>query len=181
MAENLKSSKKISKSHKKKYYFKTFITMGPFMSLLLNIAKFFIDLLRNLLFILFLPITLPKKLKNLITNYISKKIQIKKLRWSLNDAKTYHEFYSIGEELDQLEESYKWRKEPKSGYYDYKLLGQVVGLFKLYLKNRNSHELINLLRATTTRNLSGIGNSTLYEYAYSGTKNLIHNYSDLVI
>ncbi|CAH0485681.1 unnamed protein product [Peronospora farinosa] len=104
-----------------------------------------------------------------------------RLRYQLENAKTFHERQSIAGELDKLEGKDKWREDPVSGLFLYE---RVMNKTQVYKKLKLKNEVIRLmfsLRAGLLRKHWGLGNPQLYSVSKVGTKHVIEEYLDTIV
>ena len=105
---------------------------------------------------------------------------ISKLEKALGQADSYAEWLETAQALDELEGKDRWRMEPESGDYDYRLLKSRIRLFRSLCKQKDYDQLIFRLREELHGNIGNIANPVLYQQARAGTKKLINDYLDEV-
>ena len=105
----------------------------------------------------------------------------KKYEIALAEATNYEEWRYAALALDELDGGAKWRKEPESPDYDYKLLASRVKLLRQLRRRKDLDRLIYRLREELHGNLGNIANPALYhQHCRVGTKKLITDYIDEV-
>ena len=102
--------------------------------------------------------------------------KLSSLEKALDQASTYQEWKDAAQTLDEFEGKDKWRLEPKSDEYDYRLLTSRVRLFRKLLKANDYDQIIFRLREELHGNIGDMANPALYQHARAGTKKLIHDY-----
>jgi TAG lipase/steryl ester hydrolase/phospholipase A2/LPA acyltransferase len=103
-----------------------------------------------------------------------------RLEKALTRAKTYQEWIESAQALDKLEGKDRWRLEPESDEYDYRLLTSRIRLFRKLCRQNDYDQLIFRLREELHGNIGNMANPILYQHARSGTKKLINDYLDEV-
>ncbi|EGR33468.1 patatin-like phospholipase family protein, putative [Ichthyophthirius multifiliis] len=103
-----------------------------------------------------------------------------KLIKKMNKAITYEEWFNYSKQLDNLQGTILWKKDPTSPYYNYEYIQHLRDELKLALKNKDSAKIIHNLRSHPYRNIGNILNPTLYQTSYIGTKNLIEEYQQIL-
>jgi predicted acylesterase/phospholipase RssA len=98
----------------------------------------------------------------------------------LDQATTFQEWTIAAQALDEFEGKDKWRLDPESDDYDYRLLASRVRLFRKLRKNKDYDQIIFRLREELHGNIGNMANPALYQHARIGTKKLIHDYLDEV-
>jgi len=104
----------------------------------------------------------------------------KKYELALAEATSYAEWRQAALELDRLEGKDKWREDPESPDYDYKLLESRARLLRRLRRRTDLDRLIFRLREELHGNLGNMANPALYQHARAGTKKLIDAYLDEV-
>jgi predicted acylesterase/phospholipase RssA len=102
------------------------------------------------------------------------------LERNLSGAESYSEWLEAAKELDRREGLDKWREEPESEDYDYKLIASRARLLRSLRRKKDVDRLIFRLREELHGNLGNMANPALYQHARSGTKKLINQYLDEV-
>jgi len=102
------------------------------------------------------------------------------LEKDLAQAGSYQEWLSVAKQLDRLEGKDKWRLEPASDDYDYRLLTSRVRLFRKLRRQQDFEQLVFRLREELHGNVGNMANPLLYQHARAGTKKLVNNYLDEV-
>ncbi|KAK9452648.1 acyl transferase/acyl hydrolase/lysophospholipase, partial [Dipodascopsis uninucleata] len=92
------------------------------------------------------------------------------------NATSYDEWARASQELDLLCGNDKWKSNPISDKYDYKLVAKRLKELRETRTSGNFLKLLFLLRTTLSRNFADIGNSQLYLHSHIGTKSLIDDY-----
>lgn len=100
----------------------------------------------------------------------------KKYELALAEATTYEEWRKAALVLDHLDGLDKWREDPKSNDYDYKLLASRVKLVRKLRRRKDLDRLIFRLREELHGNLGNMANPALYQRARGGTKKLVTDY-----
>jgi predicted acylesterase/phospholipase RssA len=103
-----------------------------------------------------------------------------KLEKNLAQAGSYQEWLSTAEQLDELEGKDKWRLEPASEDYDYRLLASRVRLLRKLRRQKDTERLTFRLREELHGNIGNMANPLLYQHARAGTKKLVNDYLDEV-
>jgi hypothetical protein len=115
--------------------------------------------------------------------------RIRKLYEELENAQDYQAWLKVGLEIDFLEGNEKWKEDPQSDEYDWKLvmhhLEELKSLREKVFgqKDANSgdiHDLIFALRKVLHKNFGLIGNEMLYKNSVVGTKYLIDEFIRVV-
>jgi TAG lipase/steryl ester hydrolase/phospholipase A2/LPA acyltransferase len=91
-------------------------------------------------------------------------------------AESYQDWSAAAEELDQLEGNDRWRAEDASPLYDHALLRQHLDRLQQLRRDGRADLLIRALQESLYRHLGEISDPQLYQYAHSGTKQLIVDY-----
>ncbi|CAG8620843.1 10083_t:CDS:10, partial [Paraglomus occultum] len=104
-----------------------------------------------------------------------------KLRDELWQATTYQEWENKARELDVMLGNDVWKANPRSPYYDYKLIEHRLSLLREDRKKQDVMAVIYLLRCGLLRNLGGLNDVRLFQRSYLGTKNLIEEYTREVV
>ena len=100
----------------------------------------------------------------------------RKYEIALAEATNYDEWLKAALILDDLEGKRKWREDPESTDYDYKLLTTRTRLLRKLRRRRDLDQLIFRLREELHGNLGNMANPALYQVARVGTKKLISDY-----
>jgi predicted acylesterase/phospholipase RssA len=104
----------------------------------------------------------------------------RKYEMALAEATCYEDWRKAALVLDHLDGQEKWRQEPESPDYDYKLLASRVKLLRQLRRRKDLDRLIFRLREELHGNLGNMANPVLYQNSRVGTKKLINNYIDEV-
>lgn len=115
--------------------------------------------------------------------------RVLQLRKALSEATKYDDWKSLAYELDEYQYllkvratgKEKWKSNPKSHYYDYKLIQTRTDHIKTLSESGDISSTMFLLRAGLIRNLGGLTNPKLFTPCNSGTKMAIQLYVDEVI
>lgn len=91
-------------------------------------------------------------------------------------ATSYRQWKELSKKLDTLMGNEKWKDDPVSDLYDYKLIQARTQQLRTYRLNKNYKQLLYIIRTTFNRNLGNIGNVDLYKHSFTGTKSLIEEY-----
>ncbi|MDX1381259.1 MAG: DUF3336 domain-containing protein, partial [Xanthomonadales bacterium] len=100
----------------------------------------------------------------------------KKYELALAEATSYEEWRKAALVLDHLDGHDKWREDPVSSDYDYKLLASRVKLLRKLRRAKDLDRLIFRLREELHGNLGNMANPALYQRARVGTKKLVTDY-----
>ncbi|KAI8340814.1 hypothetical protein BC941DRAFT_418243 [Chlamydoabsidia padenii] len=112
---------------------------------------------------------------------INDNIPESKLSRQLSNAKNYDDWCDKAYELDRLLENDRWKQQPVSKLYDYKLItSRLEHLCKARQVN-DADSMIYLLRGGLLRNFGGISDRKLFTHSYLGTKQMIEDYMDEVV
>ncbi|MBE9549213.1 MAG: DUF3336 domain-containing protein [Proteobacteria bacterium] len=103
-----------------------------------------------------------------------------KLERTLAQATSYQEWQETAKQLDKLDGKDRWREEPQSADYDYRLLASRVRMFRRLRRKKDFEQLIFRLREELHGNIGNMANPVLYQQARTGTKKLITDYLDEV-
>jgi TAG lipase/steryl ester hydrolase/phospholipase A2/LPA acyltransferase len=106
--------------------------------------------------------------------------KLSRLEKTLNRATNYQEWAVAAQALDEFEGKDKWRLEPESEDYDYRLLASRVRLFRKLRRQNDYDQIVFRLREELHGNIGNMANPALYQHARSGTKNLVQEYLDEV-
>ncbi|EPZ33321.1 Dihydropteroate synthase domain-containing protein [Rozella allomycis CSF55] len=106
-------------------------------------------------------------------------------RWQqgMKTAKDLNEYTHCAKGADKATHKDKWRKDPRSPYFDYNLIKEITdNLRGTRLSNQNFKEkaqrMIKLLLESGVRcNLGGIMHERLYNQSYIGTKTIIEQFT----
>lgn len=112
---------------------------------------------------------------------ISEKEQLSILKRKIGSAKNFEEWEHMAYRIDSILGNDLWRQNPASKKYDYRLISTRLKHLIQARQDENTHELVTALRSGLLRNLGSLGNSDLYNRAYSGTKLLIEDYISEVL
>lgn len=104
----------------------------------------------------------------------------KKYELAMAEATDYEEWRLAALVLDHLDGLDKWREEPESADYDYKLLASRVRLLRRLRRRKDVDRLIFRLREELHGNLGNMANPALYQRARVGTKKLVTDYIEEV-
>jgi TAG lipase/steryl ester hydrolase/phospholipase A2/LPA acyltransferase len=104
----------------------------------------------------------------------------RKYEIALAEATSYDEWYKAALVLDHLDGGEKWREEPESPDYDFKLLASRVKLLRQLRRRKDLDQLIFRLREELHGNLGNMANPALYQHSRVGTKKLVNAYLDEV-
>jgi predicted acylesterase/phospholipase RssA len=110
--------------------------------------------------------------------------RIKGLRNELSECTSYEQWKAKATLLDKLLENDKWKSEPASSLYNYKLLAQLTKAMqekrKELLLTKSHSNLRNLkkilLEGSLRHNAGGTENIGLYSHSFYGTKNIIQSF-----
>jgi predicted acylesterase/phospholipase RssA len=100
----------------------------------------------------------------------------RKYELGMAEAASYEEWCRAAGELDRIEGLDRWREEPESEDYDYKLLASRVKLLRALRRRKDIDRLIFRLREELHGNLGNMANPALYQRARTGTKKLVTDY-----
>ena len=104
----------------------------------------------------------------------------KKYELAMAEATNYEEWRLAALVLDHLDGLDKWRDEPESEDYDYKLLASRVRLLRQLRRRKDVDRLIFRMREELHGNLGNMANPALYQRARVGTKKLVSDYVEEV-
>ncbi|TPX53981.1 hypothetical protein SeMB42_g00494 [Synchytrium endobioticum] len=99
----------------------------------------------------------------------------------VDKATTFEQWTAAAEMLDKIEGYDRWKLDPVSTDYDYRLVQDRLAQLKKVRESADVMAMIYFLRTALTRNLGDCGNYKLYGVAYIGTKHLIEDYQDEVL
>ena len=113
-------------------------------------------------------------------------IRIKRLRDELRECRSYAEWKDKAKLLDELLENNKWKSEPASSLYNYKLLTQLTKAMQEGRRELTSTKSISslknlkkiLLEGSLRHNIGGTENIGLYSHSFYGTKDVIQKFID---
>lgn len=94
----------------------------------------------------------------------------------LKHAKSYEEWKTAAERLDQLLGYDLWKQDSASDIYDHELVRMRTEELRACRVSGDNERLLFLVRTSFQRNLGNMGDPKLYEMAYTGTKQLIEDY-----
>ena len=103
-----------------------------------------------------------------------------KLEKTLKQADSYQEWKEAALALDELEGKDRWRLQPESSDYDYKLLSSRIRLFRKLCNQKDYDQLVFRLREELHGNIGNMANPVLYQQSRVGTKKLVNDYLDEV-
>ncbi|MBL4674096.1 MAG: DUF3336 domain-containing protein [Arenicella sp.] len=104
----------------------------------------------------------------------------KALQRKMTEAKTYDEWQSAAQGYDERNGLERWKQSEKSRSYDYTTIRRRLDALKSMRKVSDNHAILFTLNEGIHGNLGGMGNSSLYNKAKFGTKQLIVDYVDEV-
>ena len=119
-------------------------------------------------------------------------VHVLQARKVLGSAATYDEWRNAAETLDRAAGAEQWASDPVSPHYDHATLTARLRKLKQIRisvtrarsqaeRGRALERMTHTLRSGLHRNLAGLGNPTLYEHTFCGTKGLIEDYVDEVL
>ncbi|CAO3617572.1 unnamed protein product [Cunninghamella echinulata] len=104
-----------------------------------------------------------------------------KVSRQLSNATTYDEWCDKAHELDRLLRNDKWKKQPKSKLYDYKLISSRLDHLRNAREANDAKTMTYILRGGLLRNFGGISDRRLFSHSYYGTKDLIEDYMNEIV
>lgn len=102
----------------------------------------------------------------------------KQLLDELSNCKSYSEWKEVAGKLDSFRGLDKWRKNPESSLYDYKLVKKRIEGTKEMLERGDVFDLMFRIRGALARDQFGIQHEGLFNRALSGSKHLIESYHE---
>ncbi|XP_053992836.1 uncharacterized protein LOC128883958 isoform X2 [Hylaeus volcanicus] len=111
------------------------------------------------------------------TNKSLKERKARKLLRQMEKATTYSQWIKLAEVYDVMHEKMHWRENPVSSLYEWKRVQEHTEKLREARLNQNIETLMVLLRLCCYRDFCGISNKKLYTKALSGTKILIHRFT----
>lgn len=94
------------------------------------------------------------------------------------DVESYEDWLAEAEAKDQRTGRYDWRLAAKSPLYNYDSIRHRLSRLKRLRREGDVRKLLFTLNEGIHGNMDGMGNSGLYRYARSGTKQLVDEYVD---
>ncbi|SAM08278.1 hypothetical protein [Absidia glauca] len=104
-----------------------------------------------------------------------------KLSRQLSNAKSYDDWCDKAYELDRLLKNDRWKQQPVSKLYDYKLITSRLDHLCKARQANDADSMVYLLRGGLLRNFGGISDRKLFTHSYLGTKQMIEDYMDEVV
>ncbi|QSP93878.1 DUF3336 domain-containing protein [Marinobacter salinisoli] len=98
------------------------------------------------------------------------------LQRSIHTATSYQQWHEAAQALDKLSGAEKWRHQDESQFYDYCDIRSRYEQLRELLDENNHEELLYVLNEGIHGNMSGMGRPILYNYALTGTKQVIDDY-----
>jgi TAG lipase/steryl ester hydrolase/phospholipase A2/LPA acyltransferase len=96
----------------------------------------------------------------------------------LANVKSYTDWKLVASKLDTFRQSDKWRKNPESSLYDYKLVKKRIEGTKEMLERGDVFDLMFRLRGALARDQFGIQHEGLFNRALGGSKYLVEHYHE---
>ncbi|KAL7067294.1 patatin-like phospholipase family protein [Cryptosporidium serpentis] len=103
------------------------------------------------------------------------------LYYQLEGAKTYDEWYKIGNKLDCLCGGNEWRKVEETDEYQWIYVKDYIIRLQRARSENDIKQIMFLLRWCCHRNFASISNPVLYDKAFCGTKILIEKFETEII
>jgi NTE family protein len=111
---------------------------------------------------------------------VLKSLKLKKLEKAMDSAGNYAQWTEAAREHDEVSGAKRWREVDQTRQYDYAQIRLRLDRLRS-LRARNDHAgLLYTLNEGIHGNMGGMGRSSLYRRARSGTKHLIEQYIDEV-
>ncbi|KAJ8656106.1 hypothetical protein O0I10_008119 [Lichtheimia ornata] len=104
-----------------------------------------------------------------------------RLNAGLLDAKCYTEWKARAKELDMHLSNDRWKANPVSRVYDYKLIASRLEHLRKAREADDVDCMIYMLRGGLLRNFGGICDRKLFSHSYLGTKTLIEDYMEEMV
>ncbi|EEA08460.1 patatin-like phospholipase family protein [Cryptosporidium muris RN66] len=103
------------------------------------------------------------------------------LYYQLEGAKTYDEWYKIGNKLDYLCGGNEWREIEETDEYQWIYVKDYIFRLQRARNENDIKQIMFLLRWCCHRNFASISNPVLYDKAFCGTKILIEKFETEII
>lgn len=104
--------------------------------------------------------------------------KLKKLEKQMHQCTSYDEWYESAQEHDQLSGQKRWREVDHTSQYDYAQIRLRLDKIRGLRARHDYQGLLFTLNEGIHGNMGGMGRSSLYTQAKSGTKRLIEQYVD---
>ncbi|MBZ2168060.1 DUF3336 domain-containing protein [Marinobacter sp. F4216] len=98
------------------------------------------------------------------------------LQRTIQAATSYEQWHEAAVSIDKLSGAERWRQKDESEYYDYCDIRARYEQLRTLLNENNHEELLYVLNEGIHGNMSGMGRPILYNYALTGTKQVIDDY-----
>lgn len=105
----------------------------------------------------------------------------RQLRENLRNADGYDEWVKHAKVLDDFLGFSSWKEEPKFSMYDYKTVSRIVKSLKELVTHDKAEEIATVLQGCVKHNFAGTQDTPLYSQTYYGTKNLVHEYNNVLV